>query len=68
MIKMAAMSIYAKKLPNSSSLGPKGQWIWNLRCSIEYLQSCLNDAPGVDIDLFYGKVKFGPLCFFMGKS
>ena len=23
--------------------------------------------PWVDLDLFYGKVKFGPLCFWMGK-
>ena len=23
--------------------------------------------PWVDLDLFYGKVKFGPLCFCMGK-
>ena len=24
-------------------------------------------CPWVDLDLFYGKVKFGPLCFCMGK-
>ena len=26
---------------------------------LEYYQICSND----DLDLFYGKVKFGPLCF-----
>ena len=24
--------------------------------------------PWIDLDLFYDKVKFGPLCFYMGKS
>ena len=34
---------------------------------LEYYQVCLNDDPGFDLDLFYGKVKFGPLSFCMGK-
>ena len=29
---------------------------------LEYYQICSND-DWVDLDLFYGKVKFGPLCF-----
>ena len=35
---------------------------------LEYYQICSNDDPGYfDLDIFYGKVKFGPLCFCMGK-
>ena len=34
---------------------------------IKYYQNFSNDDPGVEFDLFYGKVKFGPLCFCMGK-
>ena len=33
---------------------------------LEYYQICSNDDPGLT-DLFYGKVKFGPLCFCMEK-
>ena len=32
----------------------------------EYYQVCSNDDPR--LDLFYGKVKFGPLCICMGKG
>ena len=72
MTMMAAMPIYSKNLKISSSLEPKGLWPWNLVhvCSI----GCSSTTkfvkkwwPWVDIDLFYGKVKFGPLCFCMGK-
>ena len=31
---------------------------------VEYYEVCLNDDPG----LFYGKVKFGPLRFCIGKG
>ena len=31
-------------------------------------QSLFKWWPWVDLDLFYGKVKFGPLCFYMGKT
>ena len=34
MTKMAAMPIYGKNLKKSSSSEPKGQWPWNLVCSI----------------------------------
>ena len=52
-----------KTLKKSSSLEPKVQWPWAFVCS--------NGAKWchwVDLDLFYGKVKSGPLCFYMGKS
>ena len=53
------------KQTNSSSLEPKSWWPWNLLCSIEYSSTtkCVQMMT-----LFYGKVKFGPLCFYMGKS
>ena len=35
---------------------------------LEYYQVRSNDDPGLTFDLFYGKVKFGPLCFCMGKK
>ena len=31
-------------------------------------QSLFKWWPWFDVDLFYGKVKFGPLCFCMGKT
>ena len=36
MTKMAAMTIYGENLKKSSSLEPKGQWRWNLICSIRW--------------------------------
>ena len=35
---------------------------------LEYFQICSNDDPELTFDLFYGKVKFDPLCFCMGKK
>ena len=37
---------------------------------LEYYQVRSNDDHGltVDLDLFYDKVKYGPLCFCMGKK
>ena len=34
---------------------------------LEYYQVGSNDVPGMTMTLFYAKVKFGPLCFCMGK-
>ena len=34
---------------------------------LEYFQVCSNNDP-VLTNLFYGKVKFRPLCFYMGKG
>ena len=57
----------------SSSPEPMGQW----PCGLVHLYLALGPWahhnlfkwwPQVDIDLFYGKVKFGLLCFYMGKN
>ena len=66
MTKVAAMPIYGKNFKKSSSLEPKSQnFICSIGCSstTKFIQMMTQ----VDIDLFYGKVKFGPLCFCMGK-
>ena len=69
MTKMATMLIYRKNLKKSSSLEPKGWWPFNLlrsvRCSstTNFLQMMPLGWPWP----IYGKVKFGPLCFYMGK-
>ena len=55
------------KTLQKSSLEPKGQWSWALVCSIGPIKVCSNDDVGLAL-LFYGKVKFGPLCFYMGKT
>ena len=46
----------------------KGRWPWNLVCNIGcwILPSLFKWWPW--IGLFYGKVKFGPLCFCMGNG
>ena len=66
MTKMAAMPVYGKTF-----------LLWNQKCDdleIWYAASCAQVLPSLfkwwpwdDLDLFYGKVKFGPLCFCMGK-
>ena len=40
---------------------------WHVALGTQALQSLYKWWPWVDLDLFYGKVKFGPLCFCMGK-
>ena len=48
--------------------GIKGWWPWSLVLSgARVLPSLLKWWPWVDLDLFYSKVKFGPLYFCMGK-
>ena len=70
--KMAAMPIhvYGKNLKKSSSPEPKGRCPWNLYAALgaRVLSSLFKWWPWVDLDLFYGKVKFGTLCFCMAKS
>ena len=41
---------------------------WYAASSTRVLPNLFKWCPWVDIDLFYGKVKFGYLCFCMGKS
>ena len=63
MTKMATMPIYGKNLWGYFSLESKGWWLWNLVYSIEYSSTTRSFkwCPWVDLNLFYGKVKFGPL-------
>ena len=70
MTKMAAMPMYGKTLKKSSSQGPKGWWPWKLVCGIGYSSTTkiFKWWPWDDLDLFYGTVKFGPLCFCMGEK
>ena len=71
MTKMAAMPIYGKNLKKSSSLEPIDRWPWNLVCSIVYAsttkdyQGCSNYDPGLTLDPFYAKVKFGHILFLL---
>ena len=67
MTKMAAMPIYGKNLKNIFFSRTKRPLTLNLgiqHCVLKYYQIWWS---WVDLDLFYGKVKFGPLCFCMGK-
>ena len=71
MIKMAAINIYAKntfKIFYSGNERPMKLKLGMQHRVLEYYPVCSNDAPGLTLTYFYGKVKFGPLCFCMGKS
>ena len=69
MTKMAAMPIYDKSFKNL---------LWNQKADnletryaasgARVLPSLFKWCPWVDLDLFYGKVKFGLICFCMGKK
>ena len=69
MTKMATVPIYGKNLNKSSSLEPKGDDLetWYAVSDARVLPSLFKWWPWVDHDPFYRKVKFGPLCFCMGK-
>ena len=41
---------------------------WYVASGTWVLPSLVKWLPWVDLDLFYGKVKFGPLCFCLGKT
>ena len=69
MTKMAAMPIYAKILKllllwnqKSDDLGS-----WYTASGTSVLPNLFKWWRWVDLDLFYGKVKFCPLCFCMGR-
>ena len=75
MTKMAATSIYGKNL--KKNLLPRNQKAddfesWYVASGAPVLPSLFKWWPWVDLDLFYGNVKFGPdvfffFFFFMGK-
>ena len=72
MTKVATMPIYGKTLYKSSSLESKSRWPWNLVCSPAYWSTTYTTfvymMPRVDLDLFYGKIKFGPVFFYKVKT
>ena len=71
MTKMAAMLIYSKNLEISSSTEPLGRLPLNLVCSIwgsSTIKFKYKWWSWVDLDLFYGKVKFGPIDFNVGNT
>ena len=69
MTKMAAMPIYGKNLKKSSSPKQKADDLetWYAASGNQVLPTSFKWRPWVDLDLFYDKVKFGPLYFCMGK-
>ena len=69
MTKMAAMSIYSKNLKILLLRNQRvyDLEIWYVSSDARVLTRLLKLCPQVDVDLFYDKVKFGPLCFCMGK-
>ena len=72
MTKMAAMPIYGKNLKKNLLWNQKANDLetWYARLGARVLPSLLKWLPWVDLDLnlFYGKVKFGPLCFCWKKG
>ena len=69
MPKMAAMPIYGKNLKNLLLRNQKADDLesWHAASGARVLLSLFKLLPWVDLDLFYCKVKFDPLCFCMGK-
>ena len=59
-----------KNLKKKPSLEPNNWWLWKLVCSIKYWNTTKFAQMMTlgDLDLFYGKGKFDPLYFCMGKG
>ena len=59
-----------KTLKNLLLWNPKADDIetWYASWGARVLPNWIKWWPWVDLDLFYGKVKFGPLCFCRGKD
>ena len=70
MTKMAAMPIYGKNLKKSSLRNQKADDLesWYAALGTQVLPNIFKWWPWDDLDLFYGKVKFGPLCFCIEKK
>ena len=70
MTMMATMPTYGKNLKKPLLLGnQRGDDLetWYASLGARVLPSIFKWWRWVDFDLFYGKVKYGPLCFSMGK-
>ena len=68
MTKMAAMPIYGKTFKIIQNQKSYDLETWHAASGTQALQSLHNWSPWIDLDLFHGKVKFGNLCFSIGKS
>ena len=70
MTKMATMPIYDKNLKDLLLRNQKADDLetWYAASGTRVLPSWFKWRPWFDLDLFYEKVKFGPLCFCMGKG
>ena len=68
MTKVAHMPIYGKNLINLLLKNQKAYDLetWYAALGARVLPSLFKWWPWVDLDLFYGKIGFGPLCFCMG--
>ena len=68
MTKMAATPIYGKTFENLlQNRMSYDLYTWLVASGTQALQSLYKWSPWSDLDLFYGKVKFGNLGFSMGK-
>ena len=68
MNKMAVMPIYGKNLLLwNQKANDLETWYKYASSVARILPSLLKWWPWVNLDLYYGKVKFGPLCFCMGN-
>ena len=69
MINMAAMPIYGSNLKNLFLWNQKADDLesWYAALGTRILPNLFKWWPLVDLDLFYGNVQFGPLCFSIGK-
>ena len=70
MTKMAATAIYGKNPPKLLFI--QNQWadcneIWYVTSKMQTHHSLFKFRLCIDLDLFYARVKFGHLCFCMGK-
>ena len=69
MTNMAVMPIYGKTFNNRLLWNQKAYGLESLYAAlgIRVLLNVFKRWPLVDLGLFYDNVKFGPLCFCMGK-
>ena len=67
MTKMASMPIYGKTPLKIFSLEPVEQFQGNLVSGTMAHHNLLNLLPWVDLDLYFGKVKFSNLGFYIEK-
>ena len=68
MTKMAAIPIYGKNLKNLlRNQKANDLETWYAASAVWLLPSLFKWWPWVDLDLFYGKVKFGPMLLY-GKK